>query len=72
MCNSELTFVNLDTEVIITLRDGDLITSVNNITFKITTTELRINRRYNVTVRASNSAGSTTSYVTISECSYII
>ena len=64
--------MNLDTEVIITLRDGDLIIAVDNITFKITTTELRINQLYNVTVNASNSAGSTTSYVTISECSYII
>ena len=61
MCSSELTFVDLDTGEIITLE---------GITF--TTQEVRVNRHYNVIVRASNSAGSTTSYVTISECSYII
>ena len=61
MCSGELTLVDLDTGEIITLE---------GITF--TTQEVRINRRYNVPVRASNSAGSTTSYVTISECSYII
>ena len=43
---------------------------LNYITFTIENIE--VNRRYNVTIRASNSAGSTTSYVTISECSYII
>ena len=72
MCSSELTFVHLDTEEIITLRGGDLTIAANNITFKITTTELRMNYFYTIIVRASNSAGSATSYVTISECSYII
>ena len=62
--------MDLDTGEIITLGDEELTTAGNNITF--TTKQLRDNRRYNVTVRASNSAGSTTSYVTISECSYII
>ena len=61
MCSGELTLVDLDTGEIITLE---------GITF--TTQEVRVNRLYNVTVNASNSAGSTTSYVTISECSYII
>ena len=63
-------FVDLDTGEIITLGDRELPIVGNNITF--TTEQLRVNRHYNVTVRASNSAGSTTSYVTISECSYII
>ena len=62
--------MDLDTEEIITLRDGDLTVADNNITF--TTEQLKTNRHYNVTVRAFNSAGSTTSYVTISKCSYII
>ena len=70
MCSSELTFVNLDTGEIITLGDEELISAGNNITFR--TEQLSVNRHYNVTVRASNSAGSTTSYVTISECSYTI
>ena len=71
MCSSELILMDLDTEEIITLGDGDLTTAENNITF-ITTEQLSVNRHYNVTVRASNSAGSTTSYVTISKCSYIM
>ena len=70
MCSSELTFMDLDTGEIITLREGELTIVENNITF--TAEQLRVNRLYNVTVRASNKAGSTTSYVTISECSYII
>ena len=61
VCSSVLTFVDLDTGEIITLE---------GITF--TTQEVKVNRHYNVTVNASNSVGSTTSYVTISECSYII
>ena len=61
MCNSELTLVDLDTGEIITL-EGTTFTTEN----------VTVNRHYNVTVNASNSAGSTTSYVTISECSYII
>ena len=68
MCSGELVFVDLDTGEIITLGYGELTIAGNNITF-ITTEQLRDNRRYNVTVRASNSAGSTTSYVTISKCS---
>ena len=62
--------MDLDTGEIITLGDEELTTQENNITF--TTEQLRVNRRYNVAVRASNSAGSTTSYATISECSYIM
>ena len=46
------------------LDTGEDIT-LEGITF--TTKEVRINRLYNVTVRASNSAGSATSYLTISE-----
>ena len=70
MCSSELTLVDLDTGEIITLGDEELTTEENNITF--TTEQLRVNRCYNVTIGASNSAGSTTSYVTISKCSYMI
>ena len=62
--------MDLDTGEIITLGAGELTIADNNITF--TAEQLRVNRLYNVTVRASNSAGSATSYVTISECSYII
>ena len=70
MCSSELTFMDLDTGEIITLREGELTIADNNITF--TFEQLSVNRHYNVTIRASNSAGSTTSYATISECSHII
>ena len=70
MCSGELKFVDLDTGEIIKLGNGELTIAEINITFAAE--QLRVNRRYNVTVRASNSAGSTTSYVTISECSYII
>ena len=70
MCSGELMFVDLDTGEIITLGDGELTTAGNNITFNAE--QLSVNRRYNVTIRASNKAGSTTSYVTISKCSYII
>ena len=70
MCSGELKFVDLDTGEIITLENGELTIAEINITFA--TERLRVNRLYNVTIRASNSAGSTTSYVTISECSYMI
>ena len=70
MCSGELKFVDLDTGEIVTLGNGELTIAEINITFA--TEQLRVNHRYNVTVRASNSAGSTTSYVAISECSYII
>ena len=62
--------MDLDTGEMITLREGELTIADNNIT--LTTEQLRVNRLYNVTVRASNKAGSTTSYVAISKCSYII
>ena len=65
MCSSELTFMDLDTGEIITLGDGELTIVENNITF--TTEQLSVNRHYNVTVRASNKAGSTNSYVALSE-----
>ena len=66
MCNGELIFVDLDTVEIITLGDGEFIIAENNITF--TTEQVRVNRLYNVTINASNSAGSATSYDTISNC----
>ena len=36
------------------------------------TTQVRVNRHYNITVRASNSAGSDTSSITLSEYPYIL
>ena len=63
-------FVDLDTGEIITLGDGELTIAGNNITFNAE--QLSANRLYNVTVIASNKAGLTTSYVTISECSHTI
>ena len=64
-------FVNLDTGEIITLGSRELTIAENNIIF--TNEQLRDNHRYNVTVRASNNAGSTTSYIAISdECTYIV
>ena len=65
MCSGELIIVDLDTGEIITLGDGELTIAENNITF--TNEQLKVNHRYNVTVRASNSAGSTTSYIAISD-----
>ena len=62
--------MDLDTGEIITLREGELTIADNNITF--TFEQLSVNRHYNVTIRASNKAGSTTSYVAMSECSHII
>ena len=58
MCSGELTFVDIDTGEIITLGDTDLTIAETNITF--TTQQLRENHRYNVTVIASNIAGSAT------------
>ena len=69
MCSGELKLMDLDTGKITTLGDEELTIAENNI---ITTEQLRVNRHYNITVNASNSAGSATSYVAISECSYII
>ena len=71
MCSGELMFVDLDTGEIITLGDRESTIAENNIIF--TNEQLRDNHLYNVTVRASNSAGSTTSYIAISdECTYIV
>ena len=62
--------MDLDTGEIITLRDEGLNIAGNNIT--LTTEQLSVNRHYNVTIRASNSVGSDTSFITLSECPYII
>ena len=68
MCSGELIIIDLDTGEI--MRDGELTITGNNITF--TNEQLKVNHRYNVTVRASNSAGSATSYIAISdECTYV-
>ena len=56
MCDDELTIVDVDTEETVTLDDNTLIVDKTNITFL--TQSLRENRRYNVTITASNVAGS--------------
>ena len=58
--------MDVDTGEIITLEETDLTIEGTSITF--TARQLRENRRYNVTVTASNIAGSTTSKVNISLC----
>ena len=62
VCSSGLTFVDLDTGEITTLQ-------LEGTTF---TTQVRVNRHYNITVTASNSVGSDTSSITLSECPYIL
>ncbi len=62
MCGANLTCVDVDdTNGNITLGSTDLTIAETNITF--TTQQLRQNRRYTVTVTASNAAGSATSEV---------
>ena len=59
VCSAELTFMDVDTGETIALGDSDLtIQTEINITF--TTQQLGENHRYNVTVTASNAAGSVT------------
>ena len=74
MCTSELEFVDLDTEAFILLfgdmewsntTDANLTIEWSKITF--TTEHLSANHLYNVTITATNVAGSATSYITISE-----
>ncbi len=65
MCSAELTFANVDTGEIIILEDTELTITVTNITF--TNLQLRTNHRYDVTVTASNVAGSATSQTMISK-----
>ena len=48
--------MDLDTGEIITLGDGELTIAENNITFEAE--KLRVNRHYNVTIRASHRNGS--------------
>ena len=65
MCGSELTFVDLDAGEVLVIGNADITIIRNNFSF---TDELLIaNRHYNVTVRAYNIAGETTSYTTLSE-----
>ena len=63
MCSVRLTFVDLDTGE---SRTWDDLTIQDN-AIKFTTEQLADNRHYNVTVNASNAAGSATTYVTISK-----
>ena len=66
MCSGELKVVDLDTGELKTLFGGtNLTVAWNIITFS--TELLRVNGRYNVTIIATNVAGSATSYSTISE-----
>lgn len=55
MCSIELSFVDLDTQVIISLGGADLTIAENNITF--TTERLIVSRYYNVSILARNIAG---------------
>ena len=63
VCSASLVFADLDTEEQIVV-DG-LIEAVNNISF--TSEQLMLNRRYNITILATNSNGSNTSYTKISK-----
>ena len=65
MCRGELAFEDIDTGEMSTLGDADVTIAGNTITFS--TGQLTVNRHYNVTVTATNAAGLTTSYVTISK-----
>ena len=65
VCGSQLIFVDVDTEETITLGGSALTVNGANITF--VTQLLRRNRHYNVTVIASNAAGSTISETRISK-----
>lgn len=56
---------DLDTGEIVTLDAADLDITLNNITF--TTEHLRLNRRYNTTITATNANSSATSYFMISK-----
>ena len=56
MCDGELTFTDLDTGEVISLENADLNITGANVT--LGTEELRENRHYNITIRASNIAGS--------------
>ncbi len=66
VCNGEVSFMDVNTGKTITLNDTDLTIAETNITF--TTQQLGENRRYNVTVTASNSCGQAISYTMISMC----
>ena len=59
--------MDLDTGELKTLLGGTNLTIAWNI-ITFSTELLRVNGRYNVTITATNSAGSTTIYNTISEC----
>ena len=58
-CTCEMNFVDLDTGETITVVDHDECTFI--------TRQLMIKRHYNITIHASNGAGSATSYTTISK-----
>ena len=63
VCFASLVFVDIDAEEQIVI-DG-LIAAVNNISF--TSEKLMLNRHYNITIMATNSNGSNTSYAKISK-----
>ena len=64
-CTSTLTFVNVDSGET-TVISADVMPSPENITFD--PAQLDTNSNYNVSVLASNVAGSAVSYTRISEC----
>lgn len=63
MCDAELTLVDTATGQIIGLRRDNVIIADNNISFS--TKNLSKNHSYNITVFATNFAGSATSYTAI-------
>ena len=66
-CTSILTFVNVDSgETTVIAIAADVLPSPDNITFD--PAQLDTNSNYNVSVLASNVAGSAVSYTRISEC----
>lgn len=67
MCNTsaEVSLLDVDTGEIIQLQSSGIIIEENIISF--TDEKLTTNRYYNVTVIASNNAGTFTSYAKISE-----
>ena len=70
MCRAELTSLDVDTGETIIIRDLDLIIEETNITF--TSQQLTENRRYNVTITASNIVGQTTTSVTMISTSSLL
>ena len=65
MCNITLTFEDIDTNSLVTLESSDIVIARTNIT--ISTQQLARNRRYSVSVTASNVRGQTVAETIISK-----